>query len=141
MLFGVEDFPWDERRWVSVWFGLLAFWCGLSFMNSDSEWTKALYCLINLGLMAVSLLLERRAFIVFGAMGVFGYFGHLAYHVFENSLMFPFALTILGVTIIFLGIQFQKNGAKLQGAVLAHLPAVILQRLPRQRTRHGPAPH
>jgi hypothetical protein len=161
MLFGVEDFSWEQRKWVSVWFGLfillasyladrrtekdyafwgylfglLAFWGGLSFMESDSQWNKALYCLINLGLIVVSVLLDRRVFIIFGALGVFGYLGYLAYHVFENSLMFPFALTILGVVIIFLGIQYQKNGARIQRAVLGLMPRVITQRLPRERIR------
>jgi hypothetical protein len=163
ILFGVQDFSWEERRWVSVWFGLtillasyladrrtekdyafwgylfglLAFWGGLSFMDSDSHWTKAVYCLINLGLMIASVLLGRRVFIVFGALGVFGYLGYLSYHVFENSVVFPFALTILGVGIIFLGIQYQKNGERIQSAILARLPRALIQRLPQERTRRN----
>jgi len=161
ILFGVQDFSWDERKWVSVWFGLvillatylvdrhtdedyafwgylfglLAFWGGLSFMDSDSQWTKALYCLINLGLMAISVLLERRVFLIFGALGVFGYLGYLAYHVFENSLLFPFALTAIGIGIIFLGVQCQNNRARIQQVLLALLPRAITRRLPRERVR------
>ena len=161
IIFGVDDFTWGARKWVSLWFGviillgsfladrrtekdyafwgylfgLLAFWGGLSFMESDSQWGKFLYCLINLGLMVVSVLLERRAFLVFGALGVFGYLGYLSYHVFENSLLFPFALTILGVAIMFVGIQFQKNGERFQRAILKCLPGEFIKWLPSQRTQ------
>jgi hypothetical protein len=74
----------------------MAFWGGLSLMESDSELRKLLYCLINLGLMFVAVFLERRAFLVFGAMGVFGYLGHLSYSIFKNSMLFPLALTLIG---------------------------------------------
>ncbi|NBV22068.1 MAG: DUF2157 domain-containing protein [Proteobacteria bacterium] len=166
ILFGVQDFSWDERKWVSVWFGLvmllaafladrrtgadysfwgylfglLAFWGGLSLMDDGSEWGKFCYGLINVGLMVVSVLLERRVFIVFGALGFFGYLGHLSYHVFENSLFFPFALTILGVGVIVFGIQFQKHGERIQQALLARLPRGFVRHLPRERSRPGAAP-
>lgn len=38
----------------------------------------------------------RGALAVFAAFGICGYLGHLAYDVFEDSLMFPFVLTLLG---------------------------------------------
>lgn len=78
-------------------FGLMAFWGGLSSMNSDSEWNKFIYLCINLGLLLLGAILSRRAFAVFAAFGICGYLGHLAYDVFEDSLMFPFVLTLLGL--------------------------------------------
>ena len=39
-------------------------------------------------------------FLVFGALGVHLYLGHLAYEVFKNSFFFPFALALLGLSLI-----------------------------------------
>ena len=57
---------------------MLAFWGGLSLLESDSEWSRFLYCLINLSFMLIAVLFQRKIFIVFGAIGVFGYIGYLA---------------------------------------------------------------
>ncbi len=159
LLFGRLDFSWDERLWVSLLFGLpmlcvtylfdrrteddyafwgylfgmLAFWGGLSLMESSSELNKFLYCLINVGLMALSVFLQRRVFIVFGAMGVFGYLGYLSYRVFQNSLLFPFALTLLGILIIYLGVQYQRNRGDIEAFLLDRIPERIKRLLPSAR--------
>lgn len=161
LLFGAQDFSWEQRRWVSVgfgliillvaylvdrrtemdfafWgylFGLLSFWGGLSFMEGGSQWTKAVYCLINLALILASVLLERTVFLVFGALGVFGYLGYLSHQVFQNVLYFPFVLTGVGVGIILAAIQFQKHGERIHQAILQRLPRALVARLPRERAR------
>jgi hypothetical protein len=123
-----NEFTWNERLWVSLIFvafilvGLMAFWGGLSLMQSNSELNKFLYCLINLGLMLFAIFLDRRAFLVFGALGVFMYLGHLSYEVFKDSMMFPFALSVLGLLIIFLGIKYQRNRESIEAAILNSLP-------------------
>lgn len=159
LLFGKTDFTWDERLWVSLvfglvmlvvtylvdrrteedfafWgylFGLAAFWGGLSLMKSGGELSRALYCAINIGLMLLSVLLERRAFIVFGALGVFGYIGYLAYRVFQDSLLFPFVLTIIGVGVIFLGIKYQRRRLAIERAILGFFPEGVRRLLPPSR--------
>jgi hypothetical protein len=81
-------------------FGLFAFWGGMTSMDSDSELGRFLYMLINVGLIAVALWLRRSVFLIFGAIGVFIYLGHLAYEVFKDSVLFPFALALLGLGLI-----------------------------------------
>jgi len=163
MLFGKDEFAWHERLWVSCWFGLamllvalciderseedyafwgylfglLAFWGGLSLMESGSEWQKFFYCLINVSLMLSSVLLQRRVFMVFGVMGVFGYLGYLSYDVFKDSLMFPFALTFLGVLIIALGVVYQRRREAIERFVLGLVPASVQTMLPKARVRHS----
>jgi len=160
LLFGRTAFTWDERLWVSLWFGLAmlivsyfvdrrtkedyafwgylfglsAFWFGLSLMESSSELNKFLYCLINLGLIVFSVLLQRRVFIIFGSLGVAGYFGHLAYRVFKHSLMFPFAVTLIGLFVIYLGIKYQRNQDSIERYMLTHIPAGIKRWLPTERS-------
>src|SRR5690348_3910874 len=85
----------DFAFWLHV-FGLLTFWGGMSLLDSNSELSKAFYCLINVCLLGLSLFLQRRAYMVFGTLGVAAYLGHLAGEVFKNSLLFPFALSLIG---------------------------------------------
>ncbi|MGA8171215.1 MAG: hypothetical protein WB816_10380 [Methylocystis sp.] len=148
---GVESFTWDQRATVSMafgaamlivawgvdlrrwrggdfafWlhlFGLMALWGGLTEQNSSAEFGKAIYCLVNVGLIFLSLFLMRRAYAVFGAIGVTLYLGHLADEVFRNSILFPFALSALGVLIIGAGLFFHRHGARIAGALARVLPS------------------
>jgi hypothetical protein len=80
-----EDFPF----WCYL-FGLMAFWGGLTATrNSGSEVGRLIYLLINFGLIGIAIALRRSTFLVFGAMGAWGYVGHLAYTVFKDSVVFP----------------------------------------------------
>ena len=159
LLFGRPEFSWNERLWVSVCFGLvvllvsflvdcrtkddysfwgylfgmLAFWFGLSLMENGSELSKFFYCPINVGLVLISVLLQRRVFIVFGALGVFGYLGYLSYRVFQNSLLFPVALSFIGVLVMFLGIKYQRNRATIEQFILVRVPLSVKRVLPSQR--------
>ncbi|HEY8259766.1 MAG TPA: hypothetical protein VIG55_01020 [Methylosinus sp.] len=119
----------DMKRWrggdFAFWLhlsGLLAFWGGLTAQHSGDEIGKALYCVINLGLVFLSLALMRRAYAVFGAFGLSLYLGHLASDVFRDSILFPFALSAIGVAIIAAGLLFHRYGARLAGAIATALP-------------------
>ncbi len=98
----------DYAFWIYI-FGVIAFWGGLSFQHSDNELSKFIYFCINLLMIGVGVLLIRRVFVVFGAIGSCGYLGHLAYDVFSDSWLFPIALTAIGLGIIYLGILWQKH--------------------------------
>lgn len=97
----------DYAFWIYI-FGVIAFWGGLSAQNSNDEFSKFIYLCINLLMMAVGVVLVRRVFVVFGAIGSCGYIGHLAYDVFKESLLFPIVLTAIGLGIIYIGIVWQK---------------------------------
>lgn len=135
-----QELTWELRSWVSVisglfflaggriaerrsegvdyafWIylaGILAFWGGLTTLPDKGETGKAVYCLINMGLIAVSVYLNRKSFAVFGVMGVYGYLGHLAFTIFKDSPLFPIALAFFGVMIILTTVLFQKNFQRL----------------------------
>ncbi|MEZ5673416.1 MAG: DUF2157 domain-containing protein [Thiotrichaceae bacterium] len=161
LLFGKMNFEWHERLWVSLifgllmlivaywvdrrtkqdyafWlylFGMLAFWGGLSLLESDSESGKFLYFLINRGLMLLSVLLQRKVFIVFGAIGVLGYLGHLAHDLFRDMLLFPIVLTVVGIFVIYLGIQYQRYSPVFEALMKQHLPDEIKRVLPQYRAK------
>lgn len=146
---------WELRRLVSLRFGIvlfiatwiyelkarradyafwlhlvaaLTFWGGLSFQSSGWEFGKFLYCLINIGLLAVSLFMGRRVYAVFGVIGITIYLGHLADKVFKDSILFPFALSALGLMIVVLGLWIARNrtwlDSKVQGIIPPQLAAL-----------------
>ncbi len=118
-------------------FGLLAFWSGLSGLTGlgRGDVPMYVYALINVGLMILSILLQRRAFMVFGALGIFWYLSYLAGSVFRNSLLFPFALTVVGLAIMYAGIQYHRHQARIEEAIRSHIPEGIRQVLPDARAR------
>ena len=99
-----EDFAF----WCYL-FGMLAFWGGLTSMNSNSEIKLAIYALLNVGFIGLAVKLRRSTFLVFGALGVFGYLSHLAYGIFQNSFFFPFILALLGLALILLTVWIQRR--------------------------------
>ncbi len=111
-------------------FGMFAFWGGLSMLGEGSEVGWAVYGGINLGLILLSVLLQRR---VFGAMGVFGYVGHLAWVIFEDSMLFPFVLSGVGLAVIALGVLYAKNKERVERAALRIVPKTLRRLLPRER--------
>jgi hypothetical protein len=156
LLFGQDTFEWDQRLWVSLvvgllmlvaayvldrsgardfagWiylFGMLAFWCGLTLMDGDSEVTYAGYALVNIVLILLSVFLLRRVFVVFGAIGLMTYLGHLASTLFADSLLFPVALTVIGLGVMGVGIVLQRNHARIEAALLGTLPPWVLRLRP-----------
>lgn len=119
-----HETPKDFAFWLYL-FGVLAFWGGLSMMDSGSELGKLLYACINLLMIGVGAALVRRVFAVFGGLGLAFYLGHLAHQVFRDSLLFPIALTAIGLGVIWVGILWQKHEPRLGGALRQVLPATL----------------
>ncbi len=122
----------DYAFWLYL-FGLLSFWGGLTSMNSDSELNKFIYFCINLLLIGISVLFSRKVFLVFGALGVYGYLFHLSDIVFKDSLLFPVALSFFGISIIWLGIKYTKNEKRVDDFVSSLLPDSFSKYLPPNR--------
>jgi hypothetical protein len=104
---------------------MLTFWGGMSLLDSNSEVSKALYCLINVGLLTLSLFLSRRVYMVFGTLGIAGYLGHLADSVFRDSLLFPFALSLIGAAVIAAGLLYYRSRHALDRWLAQSLPSAV----------------
>ncbi|HTN32500.1 MAG TPA: DUF2157 domain-containing protein [Marinobacter sp.] len=111
----------DYSFWLYI-FGVIAFWGGLSFQYSDNELSKFIYFCINLLMIGVGVLLVRRVFVIFGALGSCGYLGYLASKVFTDSWLFPISLTIIGLAIIYLGVLWQKHEKAITAKSRSMLP-------------------
>lgn len=127
-----EDFAF----WLYL-FGLLAFWGGLSLLGSGGLAGKLVYLAINLGLVLGGAALLRRTFTVFGALGVAIVLGDFAHHLFRDAWLFPIALTLIGLAVIYLGVWWSRHERALSARLQACLPASLSPILAR---RQGLAP-
>jgi hypothetical protein len=118
----------DYAFWIYL-FGVIAFWGGLSAQHSDNELSKFLYFCINLFLIGLGVLLVRRVFVVFGALGCCGYLGYLASDIFKDSWMFPITLTAIGLGIVYLGILWQKYETSITEKARKLLPGALRELL------------
>ncbi len=118
----------DYSFWIYL-FGVIAFWGGMSLQYSDNELSKFIYFMINLVMISVGVLLVRRVFVIFGAIGCTGYIGHLAADIFKDSWLFPIFLSLLGLFIIYLGVLWQKNESTITEKTRAALPKALRELL------------
>ncbi len=126
----------DYAFWGYV-FGALTFWGALSLMDSQNEFGKFIYFVINIIFILVSVILDRRVFIIFGVLGSLGYLGHLANRVFKDFLSFPLAITFLGLGIVYLGIKYQKNKSRIDMKIKEMIPPFILELSPLNRIKRN----
>ncbi|MBR0714843.1 hypothetical protein [Bradyrhizobium liaoningense] len=119
----------DFAFWLHL-FGLMTFWGAITASDSATELGRAVYCLFNAGLLALAVILMRRAYAVFGAFGVCLYLGHLADVVFKDSLLFPFALSLIGIAVIAAGLFYHRKERAIAAWLSAHLPAALLRLRP-----------
>jgi hypothetical protein len=114
----------DFAFWLYL-FGVLTFWGGITATSNGTNLDKALYCLLNIGFLLISVALSRRVFAVFGTIGIAIYLGDLAEKLFKDSMLFPFALSLIGIGIIALGLYVNRHQRDISAWVDARLPASL----------------
>ena len=156
-IFG-KDHDWNQMLWVSLIFGLamlatsiaidrrskqdfafwgylygtIAFYGGLGLLWTD-EPHKLIFLLVSLATIVLSIVLGRRVLLIFGTLAVASYLAQLAFGIFKLSIVFPFALTAIGLGIVFAGIWYQRNESRVRARILAVVPARIIAMLPESR--------
>jgi hypothetical protein len=119
----------DFAFWLHL-FGLTAFWGGITASSSATELGRAIYCLFNVGLLFIAVIIMRRAYAVFGTIGIMLYLGHLANVVFKDSLLFPFALSLIGVAVVAAGLAYHRRQDAIAAWLTASLPPALLRLRP-----------
>ncbi|WP_136796327.1 DUF2157 domain-containing protein [Desulfosediminicola ganghwensis] len=126
------DFRSRKSADYSFWLylaGVLAFWGGMTSLDSSSEVSRFFYFVINLLMIGFGVLISRRVFVIFGGIGCSFYLGHLAFSVFKASWLFPIALAAIGFVIIYLGVLWQKNEKKMTATMRSYLPDSLKEML------------
>ncbi|MBI5132199.1 MAG: hypothetical protein HZA66_22380 [Rhodopseudomonas palustris] len=111
----------DFAFWLYL-FGVMTFWGGITATSDGTALDKALYCALNVAFLGIAVLLGRRVFAVFGTIGIAIYLGDLAAKLFKDSLLFPFALSAIGVAVIALGLYLHRRMPAIEAWFDARLP-------------------
>jgi len=86
----------------------ISIWLGVTKQYIDSDNSKALYFVINIFMLLLGVLIERRIFAVLGSIGICVYLSNLAYSMFSGSWVFPFTISLLGLLVIYIGVLWNK---------------------------------
>lgn len=78
--------------------------------------------LVSVITILISIAFESQLLLVLGGLGLFMYLSYLAQRVFKNSLLFPFALAIIGLGLMFTGVQYQLYHDQLRAMLYSMLP-------------------
>lgn len=98
----------DYALWLYI-FGHLAVMGHLSVLAFQYEGLLGLLFIATyLGFVVASVVLQRRVFLVFGAIGCYSYTSYLAFRVFEGSLGFTFALAAVGLLVLLSAVGYQR---------------------------------
>ena len=109
---------------------------GLYFWLTDDAIEWAAFGAANTALLLLAIFLGRRAYAAFGGIGVASYLGYLSRQVFQDAVMFSFALTAVGLLIITLGYAYYRH----ERAIGALLNALVPASIARLRPGHGLGP-
>jgi len=108
---GAEDAPagdFANAFWVVGLVGSTVAFLAIWLRGNDSAWRHILLPLA-IGLIVLSLYLRRRTVLLFGVLGVIGYLGFLAQHVFREYVSFPILLAGLGILVLLATVWTQSR--------------------------------
>lgn len=91
------------------------------------------YPVVSVLFMVTAILVRRRAFMVAGALGLFIYLFYLAGEVFRDSLLFPAALSVIGLGSLLGGVRYARDQDRIRAWLLRRLPAGVGRALPQNR--------
>ena len=110
----------DFSHWLYIfgatmlWFVTFSIFFHLKWNN---EFARFVLGLLNFIYMLIGIVLERRVFLIYGAIGFWGYLGHLAYRIFIHTPLFPVVLVVFGLSVIFSGIYYSKNCTDIENKI------------------------
>jgi len=133
LLFAVYfDLQYEDEQDYSFWLylsGALMFWSGISVFPNHSELAYFIYLVLNLIMILISVILDRRVFAIFGALGVLAYLSHITFTVFARIVAFPLVLVALGIFIILIAAKWSKVEKKMYLHLKPYIPRKILERM------------
>jgi len=100
------------------------FWPQEWSYNDYYIWIKGKWIILEISVILVALPILFKT--------KFPFLSRLSWEFFKGSVLFPFALTIIGVSLIFSGIFFQKNRKNIENNFINKLPVFILKLRPKR---------
>ncbi len=100
----------DYSRWLYL-FGHVVVLGNLAALTYRKEGILGLvFIAVYVGFVVASVRLQRPVFLVFGALGCYGYISYLSWKTFSDVMGFPIVLAIVGLVIVLTTVGYQKYG-------------------------------
>eukprot|EP01122_Echinamoeba_exundans_P000347 TRINITY_DN1030_c0_g2_i1.p1 TRINITY_DN1030_c0_g2~~TRINITY_DN1030_c0_g2_i1.p1 ORF type:complete len:500 (-),score=71.54 TRINITY_DN1030_c0_g2_i1:153-1652(-) len=96
-------FPFVVSVGVGAWVLVLA----------HKHW-KTIVAPLALLAIVIGVIIDSKLLVVVGSVFLLRFVSHLAFKIFKNSLLFPFALVAIGLSVIYVGIQYQTHHAAIR---------------------------
>lgn len=106
----------DYSLWLFL-YGALIFTGATAFTWLDNELNALLVLITHIMLVVMSIRWQMTSLMVFGALGIYIYLGHLAWEIFRDSPFFPISLALIGLLMILGTVSFQRNKEKFIGFI------------------------
>ena len=98
----------SNNQWFYL-FGHIIVLCHFAALALDDEGILSLlFIIVYLAFVVASVWLQSRLFLVFGALGSYGYLCYLAFEIFDGALGFVFALAFVGLIVVLSAVGYQK---------------------------------
>lgn len=98
----------DYSLWLYIFGHFIVLW-HLGSLTLDKQGPLGLlFLLVYLAFVIASVWLQRRVFLVFGAIGCYSYISYLALNVFQGAMGFVFALASVGLLVVLTAVGYQK---------------------------------
>lgn len=118
-------FSFKKYREYGFWlylFGLITLTFGSSIFYNSNKLSLFILFLVSILMCAISIFLDEKVFIIFGALNLLEFLSRLSCLYFFESPFFPFVLTLIGILIIAAGIILQKNRTAITLFFNKHIP-------------------
>jgi len=117
--------------------GLLSFWFGFSgmtlFDGDAGELARFAVAAVGLLMIGVAVVVRRPVFVVFGSLGVLAWLFDVSYGLFEDSLLFPVALSLIGLFVLWLGLRYHKRREAIEAWLQRRIPDGVRALIPPDR--------
>jgi hypothetical protein len=100
----------EDYSYWGYFFGVLAFWGGLSTCGSGTTFGKLIYAAINMGMMCLGARWGRGVFMVFGFLGFHGWLGWELHRLLADVPGYPLLVALAGVGVYRFGRWVHARG-------------------------------
>ncbi|MDA9982388.1 hypothetical protein N9H39_06550 [Gammaproteobacteria bacterium] len=115
----------DFTFWLHLTVGLCVYGGIYLWISPDSPIEWMIVCIFSIIQLLLAVFLQRHVYAVFGGLGLASYLGYLSSEVFQDTIVFSFALSGIGILVMVLGYFYFKHANQIQSWIGNTLPPTL----------------